>query len=166
MNDDVEMTRRAAAGTRFAFAREPQLLSGGDASRNLHCDFAVARHAAGAAAALARLGYHTPGSAALRTGASDGEETLLKPNLALAAALRTRRRRRSGRGPGTVAALAVLLTGNLDRGLGPARRLFERNLEVVAQVGAALRPAATSRSTEQVAEAEDVAEAAENVAEV
>jgi hypothetical protein len=50
-------------------------------------------------------------------------------------------------------------------GLGAAGRLVERDLEVVPQVGAALRPAATAASTEEVAEAEDVAEPAEDVLE-
>ncbi len=47
----------------------------------------------------------------------------------------------------------------------PSRRLLERDLEVVAQVGAALRSAAPPPAAEHVAEAEDVAEPAEDVLE-
>ena len=44
-------------------------------------------------------------------------------------------------------------------------RLVERDLQVVAQVGAALRAAAPAPAAEDVAEAEDVAQAAEDVLE-
>ena len=48
-------------------------------------------------------------------------------------------------------------------GLGALRRFLEGDLEVVAQIGAALRTAAARAAAEQIAEAEDVAEAAEDV---
>ena len=50
-------------------------------------------------------------------------------------------------------------------GLGACCRLLERDLEVVAEIGAALRPAAAA-AAEHAAEAEDVAEAAEDVVEL
>ena len=63
--------------------------------------------------------------------------------------------------------LAQLGAGNLDRGLGTARRLLEGDLEVVPEIGPALRATATpARPAEQVAKSEDVSEAAEHVAEV
>ena len=96
----------------------------------------------------------------------DREESLLKANLSLAVALRANRRRRAWRRAGTAAGLAVFLTRNLDRRFRAARRFLERDLEVVTQIGAALRTAAAPRAAEQIAEPEDVAEAAENVAEV
>src|SRR5262249_52250245 len=86
--------------------------------------------------------------------------------LSLTAALRAGRRRRSGRRPGAVAGFAVLLARNLDRGLGTARRFLERDLEVVAQVGAALRSAAPAPTAEQIAEAQHVAEDVGEVAEL
>src|SRR5205814_8233218 len=55
---------------------------------------------------------------------------------------------------------------NLDRGLGPGGGLLERDLEVVAEIGAALRTAAPAALPEDVAEAEDVAEPREDVGEV
>ena len=71
-----------------------------------------------------------------------------------------RRRARSAAG------LAALLPRNLDGGLGAARRFLERDLEVVAEIGAALRPAAPAAAAEQVAEAEHVAEDVGEVAEL
>ena len=47
----------------------------------------------------------------------------------------------------------------------PLADFVERDLEVVAQVGAALRTAAAAAAAEDIAEAEDVAEAAEDVLE-
>ena len=48
----------------------------------------------------------------------------------------------------------------------PRRRFLERDLEVVAQVGAALRSAAPAAAAEQIAEAEHVAEDVGEVAEL
>ena len=45
----------------------------------------------------------------------------------------------------------------------PLRGFFERDLEVVPQVGAALGTAAAPAAAEEIAESEDVAEAAEDV---
>src|SRR5262249_42578699 len=48
---------------------------------------------------------------------------------------------------------------------GPAGRLFERDFEVVPKVRAALRATAAAATTEEVSEAEDVPESAEDVLE-
>src|SRR5207247_8701594 len=62
---------------------------------------------------------------------------------------------------------AVLLPRNLDRRLGAARRFLEADLEVVPQVGAALRSAApAAAAAEQVAEPEHVAEDVGEIAEL
>src|ERR1035437_119037 len=79
------------------------------------------------------------------------------------AALLADGRRRSRRGARAVACLAVLLAGNLDRRFGAACGFFEGDLEVVPQIGAALRPAAAAAAAQQIAEPEDVAQTAENV---
>ena len=74
---------------------------------------------------------------------------------------------RAGRRAGAVAGLAVFLPRNLNGGFGAARRFLEADLEVVAQVGAALRPAApAAAAAEQIAEAEHVAEDVGEVAEL
>src|SRR4029077_15525631 len=108
------------------------------------------------AARLARLRDRPAGPAALRARPRDGEESLLEPHLALAAALAADDRRRPGRGTRTRACLAVFLPGNLDGGFRAPGGLLECNFEVVAQIGAALRSAAAPPSAEQIAEAEDV----------
>src|SRR5438552_1950807 len=163
VNDDVETSWRTAGAPGFAFALQAQLLTSRDAGRNLHGDLAILRHTSGAAARLARVRDRLARAAALRAGACDGEESLLRAHLSLSAAEIADGRRRSGRRARAFARLAVFLARNLDRGFGSGRRLFERDFEVVAQIGAALRTAAAARAAKQVAEAEDVAEAAEDV---
>ena len=48
----------------------------------------------------------------------------------------------------------------------PVRRFVERDLQVVAEVGAALRSAAAAAAAEQIAEAEHVAEDVGEIAEL
>ena len=159
VHDDVEIAGRAAGGAVLALAVEPQALTGRDAGGNLDRQLALAADAAGAAAALARLGDGLARAAAVRAGPRDGEESLLVAQLAGALALRAGLGVRAGRGAGALAGLAGLLARDLDRGLGAGGGLLEGDLEVVAQVGAALRPAAPPPAAEDVAEPEDVAEA-------
>ena len=78
----------------------------------------------------------------LAARASHREEALLVAQLAATLALRARRGFRPLRGARAGTGLARFVTGNLERRLGAARRFFEGDLEVVAQVGPALRTAA------------------------
>src|SRR6185503_16889547 len=165
VDDDVEVAGGTAGRTGFAFAVQPQLLAGGDAGGNLDGDLAIARHPSGAVATLARLGDDLAGATALRAGARDGEEALLIANLALALALRAGGGVRPGRRSSAVTLLAALLPRNLHARFGAAGRFLEADLEVVAQIGAALRPAAAASAAEEVAEAEHVAEDVGEVAE-
>ena len=66
---------------------------------------------------------------------------------------------RAGSGTRALAGLAGLLARDLDRRLGAGGGLLEGDLEVVAQIGTALRPAAPPPAAEDVAEPEGVAEA-------
>ena len=145
VDDDVEVARRAAGGAVLALAVQAQALAGRDAGGNLRRDLALAADASGAAAGLARLADDLAGAAARRAGARDGQEALLEAQLARAVALRADFRRAAGRRAGAAAGLAGLLARNLDRRLGAGERFLERDLEVVAQIGAALRSAALAR---------------------
>src|SRR5438094_1904579 len=163
VDDDIEMARGSAGDAAFALVLEPELLAGGDARRNLHRDLPLARHASRTAARRARLRDDAAGAAALRAGARDGEEPLLKTDLALSVTLRADGRRRPGRRPRAIARFAVLLARNLNGRFSAAGGFLERDLEVVPKIGATLRSAAPAAAAEQIAEAEDVAEPAENV---
>src|SRR6516225_1911747 len=165
LDDDIQVPGRAARGPCFALALEAQLLTGCDAGRNLHRDLAFPRHTAGAAARRARPGDDLAVPATLRARLRDREEALLPAYLPVATTHRACGCRGSRSSAGSMAGLALFLTGNLDDRLGPVRRLFEGNLEVVAQIGAALwSPSATA--AKQVAETEHVSEDVGEVAEL
>jgi hypothetical protein len=85
--------------------------------------------------------------------------------LAATLALRTRNRLRAWRCAVSTARLARHLPRDLNRRFDALRGLGERDLEVVAQIGAALWAAAPAAAAEDIAKAENVAEAAEDVLE-
>src|SRR5687767_6223949 len=136
---DVEIPRRAAERASFAFSGEPQPLTGGNAGGDLHRQLAHFLDAAFAAASGAGLGDHLARTAALTAGPRDREKALLVAQLTGAAALRAARRRCARSGAVAVAGFTRLVPRNLDVGLDAFRRLLELDLEVVAQIGAALR---------------------------
>ena len=138
----VEIAGRTALGARFAFAGQAQALSGGNPGRNLHRQLARLLNRAAAPAGLAGLGDHLAGAAALAASARHGEEALLKADLAGAAAAWAGGRRGAGRRAGSLAGVAGFLARDLDVRLDALGRLLELDLEVVAEVGAALRSAA------------------------
>src|SRR5262245_49230592 len=117
MHDDVEVSRGTASRSGFAFVLEAELLPGRDARRDLHRELPFTRNSTRATARRARLGDDLAGALALRAGAGDGEEPLLRSNLSLTAAHPARGRRRSGGRARAMAGLAGLLPWNLNRGL-------------------------------------------------
>src|SRR5262249_10593168 len=125
-----------------------------------------ARHTSDAVAGLTRLRDHAAGTAALRAGRRDREEPLLPADLALAAAHRAHRRGGARRRAAAAAGLAGFLPRNLNGGFGALGRLVERDLEVVAEIGPALRTAAPPSAAEEIAEAEHVPEDVGEVAEL
>src|SRR6185312_14752138 len=94
------------------------------------------------------------------TGALDGEEALLGAHLSLAAAGRTGDRLRAGCGAAALAFLTALRGCDLDLGIVAGEGLLERDLEIVAKIGAAALAGAAPLSHE-IAEhlVEDVGEA-------
>src|SRR5215204_2042098 len=158
VDDDVEIARGAARAAVLAFAVDAEALPGGNARRDLRGYLPLASDATRAAAGLARLGDHLPGAPARGAGARDRQKALLETLLAAAAAGAARLGRRSCRRAGARAGLARLFAGNLDRRLGAGVGLFEQDLEVVAQIRAALRAAAATASAEHVAKAEQIPE--------
>src|SRR5690606_30286475 len=119
-----------------------------------------------AAAVAARLLDHLAGALTGRAGALDREEALLRTHAAVAAAGGADHGGGTALGAAAVAAVAAHRRRNPDRRLLAGERLLERDLHVVAEVGAprpaAARPAAPSH---HVAEhlVEDVGEAGAEV---
>ena len=139
--ENVEVARRTAAHARLALAAEPDARAVLDAGGNIDRQRALARHAPGAGAFVARIVDRLAAAVTGRTGALDGEEALLRANAAVARAglagggLRARPR------AGARAGLADHRGRQLDRRGLAAERLLEGDLEIVAQVGAALAAA-------------------------
>src|SRR5688572_229096 len=158
LDDDVEIAVRPAVHARFAFPRKADAVVLVDAGRNLHRQRLVLEHATDAFAGLAGIGDHLAGAVAGRTRLLDREETLRDAHLASPAAARARLRLRAGLRSVAVARRALLERGDADLRFGAARRLLERKLEVVAQVGAAEHAVAAPASTLPEDLAEDVAE--------
>src|SRR5207237_5721447 len=115
------------------FAREADAIALVDAGGNLHRERLVLLQASGAAARLARVGDHLAGAVARRARLLDREEALGEAHRARAVAGLARLRRRARFRARALAGLARLHRRNADLGLGAARRLLERDLEVVAQ---------------------------------
>src|SRR5262249_28323988 len=151
LDDDVQMSGRTTGDTGFTLSLQPELLASGDACGNLHRDFPLARHVSRTAAALTRLGNHAPRAAALRAGAGHDQKTALRPDLTGAVAARARRRAGARGGARAVAGFALLLPRNLDDRFRAVRGFLKRDLEVVAEIGAALRPATPPAAAEQIA---------------
>ncbi|MNN30569.1 hypothetical protein D3C81_1442220 [compost metagenome] len=113
-------------------------------------------------AGAARIGNHLAAAVAARAGLLHREEALLHAHLADAAAGGAGDRRSARLGAAAAAGLAADQGRHADGHGGAAHRLFEIQLEGVAQVAAALRTATltAAAAAEEVAEhvAEDVGE--------
>jgi hypothetical protein len=161
VDDDVKIAGRPAAGSVFTSPcsrrRCPSAMPAGmrTVTRTLALD------QAGAAAGRAWRANDLARAPAVAARPRDDEEALLIAQLARAAALRARFFDVPGAVPKAIAGFARLFAWNLDRGFGARKRFFERDLEVVAQIGAARRTGATAAAAEAEEVAEDVREVAE-----
>jgi hypothetical protein len=100
----------------------------------------------------------------MAAGAGNSEKALLKPDLTISVAGRTRRRTGSFLCPTAFAFGAGLIAGHLDLAVHPKRRLFETDLEVISKIGSALDAvAAASATAEHIAKAKQVSK---NVTEI
>src|SRR5437773_7508118 len=149
----VEIARRPAIDPRLALARKTDAIAIVYAGGNLDRERFLFLHACGAVAARAGLGDDLSGSVAFRARLLDGEKSLLHAHLTVPFTGRAGSRLGPGFRPGTLAGLAILVGRNANAGFGAARRLLQRDLEVVAQVGSAVhRGAAAARLVEDIAE--------------
>src|SRR5215813_1971949 len=137
----VQVAWRSPVVSRLPLAGQSNAGAGIHAGRDLHRELRLAVVPAGPSALRARVGDQLAGAAALGARPRDGEETLGKSQLAGAAAGRAPPARSAPRS-GPVANLAALRLGELDLDLAPECSLFERDLQVVAEVRAAGSPAA------------------------
>src|SRR5690606_25520423 len=146
--------------TGLAFAGEADAIAFVDAGGNLHRQGLVRLLAARAVAVGAGRGNELAGAVALGAGLLDGEEALLHAHLAMTVTGRAGLDLGALLGAAAVAGCAFLHGRDADLGLGAACGFLERDLEVVAQVGAAVDIAASAATAGATAEdvAEDVGE--------
>src|SRR5882762_6156474 len=162
---DIEVAGWTAVDAGLAFAGKAHAIALVDAGRDLHRKRLLQLDASRAAAGGAGIRDDAAAAVAARAGLRDGERTLRHPHLSGATAGRAGGRLRTWARAAALAALAYRHARDADLGLEAVRRLLERDLEVVAQVGAAEHggaSAAGASAAEDLAEnvAEDVAEAA------
>src|SRR5262245_13323984 len=154
--ENVEVAARTAAQAGLALAREADTRAVFDARRDVDRQGALTRDAAGAGAGGARVVDHLAAAVTRRTSAFEGEEALGVTDFSLAVAGRAGLRLAAGLGARARAGLADHRSGEADLRLLAAERLLERDLHVVAQVGAALAAAGTAAAP--AAHAEEVVE--------
>src|SRR5690606_34604383 len=135
---DVQIARRPAVAAGFAFARQPNAVAVVDARRHLHGQRPDLAHDARARAIGTRLLDTGARAAARGARLLYGEEPLLHADIAVTAACRARDTLRAGCRARAFTRLARDAARDLDLD-GVARDgLLERELELVAQVRAAV----------------------------
>src|SRR5262249_53667534 len=152
LHHHVEVAGGAAVDAGLAAARQADAVTVVDPRGDFHRQRLVLLDAAAAAAGGAGVGDHLAGAVALGAGLLDRETPLLHAHLALALAGGAGGGLGAGLGAAALAGAAFLEGGHADAGLGAARRVFQRDLEVVAQVGAAVDAGALAAAAEDVAE--------------
>jgi hypothetical protein len=165
--ENVEVAGNAAVGSLLTFAGDAEAHAVVDAGRNGNFDGAGVFDAALAAAFGAALLDDFAGAVAVRASARNGEESLLIMHLATPFAMLADFHARAGLCAGAVAGRAIFHARNFQFGFHASGRVFERELQVVAHVGATLGTRMSTTAT-ALAAAEDILEAehlAENVLE-
>src|ERR1700682_6484942 len=145
VDDDIEVAASPSANPRLAVAGRAQTRPVRDAGRDFQFDaagvFGTPFSGAGAARLLNDLAHAT----ATRTGLRDLEKSAGADDLAASAARRAIDGARPRLGAFAAAFRAGIEFANFDLLVDAESRFFERDLHVVAQIGAALAPFAISR---------------------
>ncbi len=138
VNLHVEIPRRPTVDTGFAMAAMTQAHAVIDPRRNLHFEGLLPLDAPRAAAGGAGLRNDAAAAMAFGAGLLDGEEPLLYTNLPRSATSWAGLRLGAGFCAAAVAGVAFFQCRNADGLLGAASGFLQRDLEVVAQVGASI----------------------------
>src|ERR1700733_348938 len=136
--ENIGIARRTAAHPRLALAGQADAGAVLDAGGNVDRQRTLPRHAARAGAFVARVFNRLPAAVTGGAGALDGEEALLRPHTPMSAAGLAGRGPRTGARAGAGAGFASDRSRHANSRRLAVKRLFKRDLEVIAQVGAAL----------------------------
>src|SRR5580693_2685548 len=159
MQHHVEIARGASEGSSFAASGKADSRSVLHPGRNLRVHLALPQKPTLAFALRAGISNYTARSLAGRTGPSDAEETLLIPHLTPAGARTAGGSTFARRGSRTSAIVAGFVTAHHDALFHTKGGLFKLNGQVLAQIRAALNPAAAApTASERIPETEKLAE--------
>jgi hypothetical protein len=161
---DVQVAGRASEGSGFAETAEADSSSVFHPRRNFRIYRPLSKNAALSTALGARIGDDAARTLTSGTGARDAEETLLVTDLAASRTGPAIDWSLSGRGAVAVTVFAHFVAANVDLRLGSEDRLLEVQIDVLAEIGAALRTAALSTSAAE--HFADVEEVAKDIAEI
>src|SRR6056297_3974828 len=150
--EDVEVARRAAPQSCFAFPREPDAGARLDAGGNVHAERTVLLDPAGTAAGLAGVLDDLAESGTGRAGALDRKEALLGPHLSHSRTGGAGHGLGSGFRPRARTGVADDRCRNVDRFLEPRVGFFQTDPKVVAKVRTAGGALATAAPAHHVAE--------------
>src|SRR6516225_8850793 len=161
-DEDEEIAGGGAADPDFAFSGKPHPDAVLDAGRDVDRQCLLAPCAALPAARLARVVDDPPGTLTAGAGLLERKETLLHAQASPTVTSRAGYRLGTGLRAATLALLASDQRRDAYRGLLAAVGLLQRDLEIVAQVAAAARPALAAPAAHELAEhlVENVGEAA------
>ena len=165
LQHDVEIAGRSAVCAGLAFLGEPQAVAVVDARRDVDLEFANHLPVTLPMALPAGIAHDLAAAVAGMAGAPHRQKTLLIEDLAAAVAGGAGGGSAARFGAGGAATVASFHARRLDLGGHAEDRVLETDLQVVAQIFAALRPvaAAAGPAAEQIAESEEIAQ---NIAEV
>src|SRR5438477_9792706 len=154
LKDHVQILWRAAVSAGMAFVRHTQSGAVIHARRDVHLELTLHLAIALAAAFLAGVADELAAAVARTAGTAHGKEALLIDHFAASVAGRAGGRARSGLGALAAAALARLDGRHLNFRGRAEYGLFKTDLQIVADILAALRPVAPALTpaAEQVTE--------------
>jgi hypothetical protein len=160
MQNNIQITGRTAEGAGFAQAAEPDSSSIFHAGGNFGVDSFLTQYSAFALAFLTGIGDDAACSLACGTSTRNAEESLLISDLAAPGTGAAGHRRFAWGCTRAFAFFASLVPANCDFRLGAEEGLFKFQIDILAQIGAALGAGSTTRtsSAENVSESKEVAE--------
>src|SRR5258705_4494875 len=139
MNDDIQIAGRSALRARLSFTWDPQVGASFNGRQNIYFHLLFALETPRAPAFRTRMLHDATSATTRLTGSRHGKESLLITDLAGATAVGAVFRLGAVRRSVSLTAFAGFKTRNAKLSSHSVVGIFERNLEVVAQVSAALR---------------------------
>src|SRR5205085_9706594 len=167
LDEAVAIARRAAVGARLAVTGQPHAHAVVDPGGNRHVELGAILDLTAAATVGARIGHHRAGALAGGASRLHAQDAGRLHDLSMAAAVAAGGPLRAGLAASPFARRAGLILGQLDGFHDAARRLFERERHIDANVRAASHATAAAAMAWHAEHlAEDIAEGLEDLLDV